>query len=434
MQINSIILSAGKGTRMKSDLPKVVQPVLGYEMVNLVMKSLTEAGINDNYLIVGYKKDEVINRIDSKFTFDHVEQKEQLGTGHAVMVAKEKMAEKDGITIITCGDTPLISSETFSGLIKYHTENNSDLTVLTAKIDNPTGYGRIVRNENGTVDAIVEQKDATEQEQAINEINTGIYCFDNKKLFKYVDEISNENAQNEYYLTDLVAIFNQHQEKVDAFVTPNHEETLGVNDIPALSQAAKILQRRINHQHMVEGVNIYDPENTYIGPNVLIGAGTIVEPNVRIMGNSIIGENNVIKSSTVIEDSKLGNNNEVGPMARFRNNVELADDCKIGNFVELKKAKLGNGTKAAHLAYIGDAEVGENVNFSCGAITANFDGVKKHQTIIGNNVIVGSNATLIAPLKIDDGVFVAASTTVTTDVESNKLVIGRSRETIKDLK
>ncbi len=434
MQINSIVLSAGKGTRMKSELPKVVQPVLGYEMINLVLKSLTEANITNNYLVVGYKKEEVIARIDKKFNFDYVEQTEQLGTGHAIMVAKEKLQNVGGITVVTCGDTPLISGETFQGLITQHIENKSDLTVLTAVIDNPHGYGRIVRNESGTVDAIVEQKDASENEQKIQEINTGIYCFDNEKLFKYVDEITNDNAQSEYYLTDLVSIFNNKGEKVDAYVTKNHQETLGVNDIPALSQAAKILKTRINHQLMIDGVNIFDPENTYIGPNVTIGAGTIIEPNVQIMGNVTIGTNNHIKTGTVIEDSTIGNNNDIGPMARFRNNVVMADDCKIGNFVEFKNANVASGTKCAHLAYIGDATVGENVNFSCGAITANYDGKQKHHTEIGNNVIVGSNATLIAPIKIADDVFVAASTTVTKDVESNKLVIGRSRETIKDLK
>ncbi len=434
MQINSIVLSAGKGTRMKSELPKVVQPVLGYEMINLVLKSLTEANITNNYLVVGYKKDEVIARVDEKFNFDYVEQTEQLGTGHAIMVAKEKLENVGGITVVTCGDTPLISGETFKGLIAQHIENKSDLTVLTAVIDNPQGYGRIVRNETGTVDAIVEQKDASEAEQKIKEINTGIYCFDNEKLFKYVDEITNDNAQAEYYLTDLVSIFNEKGEKVDAYITQNHQETLGVNDIPALSQAAKILKTRINHQLMIDGVNIFDPENTYIGPNVTIGAGTIIEPNVQIMGNVTIGTNNHIKTGTVIEDSTIGNDNEIGPMARFRNNVVMADNCKIGNFVEFKNAKVSSGTKCAHLAYIGDATVGENVNFSCGAITANYDGKQKHHTEIGNNVIVGSNATLIAPVKIADDVFVAASTTVTKDVESNKLVIGRSRETIKDLK
>ncbi len=434
MQINSIVLSAGKGTRMKSELPKVVQPVLGYEMINLVLKSLTEANITNNYLVVGYKKEEVIARVDKKFNFDYVEQTEQLGTGHAIMVAKDKLKNIGGITVVTCGDTPLISGDTFKGLIEHHMENKSDLTVLTAVIDNPQGYGRIIRNENGTVDAIVEQKDASESEQQIKEINTGIYCFDNEKLFKYVDQITNDNAQSEYYLTDLVSIFNEKGEKVDAYITENHQETLGVNDIPALSKAAKILKTRINHQLMIDGVNIFDPENTYIGPNVTIGAGTIIEPNVQIMGNVVIGENNHIKTGTVIENSTIGNNNDIGPMARFRNNVVMADNCKIGNFVEFKNANVASGTKCAHLAYIGDATVGENVNFSCGAITANYDGKQKHHTEIGNNVIVGSNATLIAPIKIADDVFVAASTTVTKDVESNKLVIGRSRETIKDLK
>ncbi len=434
MKINSIVLSAGKGTRMKSELPKVVQKVLGYEMVNLVLKSLTEAGITNNYLVVGYKKDEVINRIDNNFKFEYVEQNEQLGTGHAVMMAKEKLASEKGITVITCGDTPLISAETFSGLIKEHEVSQNDLTVLTAKIENPTGYGRIIRNEVGHVDQIVEQKDATPKQAMVNEINTGIYCFDNEKLFKYIDDITNENVQNEYYLTDLVEIFNKNAEKVGAYVTENHLETLGVNDLPALSEAARILRNRINYNLMIDGVNILDPNSTYIGPLVTIGQGTVIEPNVTIMGNSIIGCNNVIHTSTVIEDSKMGDNNTVGPMARLRQNVELGNDCRLGNFVEIKNAKLQNGVKSAHLAYIGDAEVGNNVNFSCGAITANYDGKNKHKTIIGNDVMIGSNATLIAPLVLNAGVYVAASTTVTQDVEANKFVIGRSREEIKERK
>lgn len=434
MKINSIVLSAGKGTRMKSDLPKVVQKVLGYEMVNLVLKSLTEAGISNNYLVVGYKKDEVINRIDEKFNFDYVEQNEQLGTGHAVMMAKAKLKDSEGITVITCGDTPLVSADTFAGLITDHQNSGNDLTVLTAKIANPNGYGRIIRNEAGHVDEIVEQKDATAEQQAVNEINTGIYCFDNAKLFKYVDSISNENVQNEYYLTDLVQIFNDAQEKVGAYVTENHHETLGVNDLPALSEAARILKETINHNLMIEGVNILDPKATYIGPNVTIGQGTVIESNVTIMGNTSIGTANHIKASTVIEDATIGNGNEIGPMARLRNNVVMADNCKIGNFVELKNCQLKNGVKAAHLAYIGDAEFGNNVNYSCGAITANYDGVNKHKTIVGDNVLVGSNATLVAPVVIGDDTFIAASTTVTKDIDANKLVIGRSRETIKDRK
>lgn len=434
MKINSIVLSAGKGTRMKSELPKVVQKVLGYEMVNLVLKSLTEAGITNNYLVVGYKKDEVITRIDKAFDFDYVEQTEQLGTGHAVMMAKEKLANESGITIITCGDTPLVSAETFAGLIAAHQANNNDLTVLTAKIQNPTGYGRIIRNADNHVQAIVEQKDATQEEQLVNEINTGIYCFDNEKLFKYVDSISNENVQNEYYLTDLVQIFNEQSEKVGAYVTENHHETLGVNDLPALSEAARILQQTINHQLMIDGVNILDPRTTYIGPNVKVAAGTIIEPNVTIMGETTIGSNNHIRTSTVIEDATIGNENEIGPMARLRNNVKMGNGCRIGNFVELKNCELSDGVKAAHLAYIGDAKFGNNVNYSCGAITANYDGENKHQTIVGNNVLVGSNATLVAPVTIGDNTYVAASTTVTKDIEADKLVIGRSRETIKERK
>lgn len=434
MKINSIILSAGKGTRMRSESPKVVQKVMGYEMVNLVMKNLVDAGIEDNYLVVGYKKDEVISRIDDKFKFDYVEQNEQLGTGHAVLMAKEKLQGAEGITIVTCGDTPLVSSSTFKGIIDEHQNSGNDLTILTAKIDNPTGYGRIIRDEDGQVKSIVEQKDASVEEQAVNEINTGIYCFDNKKLFEYIELISNENVQNEYYLTDLVQIFNEKNEKVGAFITDTPDETLGVNDLRALSEASRILRNTINEQLLIDGVNILDPENTYIEPNVTIGQGTIIEPNVSIKGNSKIGKNNVIKASTYIEDCELGDNNEVGPMARFRGNSVIGDDCKIGNFVEFKNVKFGNGSKSAHLTYVGDAVVGENVNFGCGTITANYDGVNKHQTIIGNDIMIGSNSTLVAPVTIEDGAFIAAGTTVTKDVAADKFVIGRVRQETKDKK
>lgn len=431
MNINSIILSAGKGTRMKSDLPKVVQKVCDYEMVNLVLKSLVEAKVDNNYLIVGYQKEEVLKRIDPKFKVDYVEQKEQLGTGHAIKIAKEKLGNLGGITLITCGDTPLVTSETFTDLIEFHKENKNDLTILTATIDDPNGYGRIVRDSGNLVAQIVEQKDASDQQLLIKEINTGIYCFDNKKLFEYIDLIDNNNAAKEYYLTDLVEIFNKNNEKVNAFITSDIEETLGVNDLVALSNASKILQRRINRQFMLEGVNIIDPDSTYISAQSKIGTGAIIEPNVIIKGTSVIGDNSDILSGSYISNSEIGDGTSIGPYAHIRENSKVGNECRVGNYVEIKKSVIANQTKAAHLTYIGDATVGTNVNFGCGTIIANYDGVNKHNTIIGDNVFIGSNSNIVAPCEIENDVFIAAGTTVTSNVEENKFVIDRNKMRIK---
>ncbi len=428
MSINSLILSAGKGTRMKSELPKVVQKVAGVEMINMVLKSLNEAGISNNVLVVGYKKEEVINRVDSRFAFDFVEQTEQLGTGHAVKIAKEKMQDLEGVTIITCGDTPLVTSETFKSLINNHNSNCNDLTILTAKIDDPTNYGRIVRDADGLVKSIVEQKDADEETLLINEINSGIYCFENKLLFKHVDEIDNNNAQSEYYLPDLVQIFNNNSYKVGAYVTDNLEETYGVNDLVALSNASSILRDRINKEHMLNGVNILDPSNTYIDPYVEIGEGTIIYPNNNLSGSTKIGNNTTLLPGNLIVDSIVGSDCSIGPNSHLRANAILGDNCRIGNYVEIKKSNLGNDVKAAHLTYIGDSEVGNNVNFGCGSITANYDGVNKHLTTIGNDCFIGSNSVLIAPVNIGDNTLVAADTTVTNSVDSNSFVKSRIKQ------
>lgn len=433
MQINSIVLSAGKGTRMCSELPKVVQPVLGYEMINHVLKNLSLAEVENNVVVVGYQKDVVLNRIDSQFKIEHVEQTEQLGTAHAVMMAKEKLENKDGITIVTCGDTPLIEAETFKALIDFHLKEECDLTVLTTEMQNPFGYGRIVRADGG-VKAIIEQKDASSEVQAINEVNTGVYCFDNQKLFKYLKEVKNENSQTEYYLTDLVSIFKNNNEKVNGFMISDSEQVTGVNDLIALEQVNNILKLRINRQHMLNGVQIIDANNTYIGPNVQIGKGVTIYPGNTILGDSVIGENTILQPNNTIDSSTVGNNTTIGPMAYLRNNARVGNECRVGNFVEIKNSTLGNKTKAAHLTYIGDAKVGENVNFGCGTITANYDGKSKFKTVIGNNVFIGSNVNLIAPVEIQDDSFIAAGTTVTKNIEKNKFVIDRNELRIKNKK
>ncbi len=434
MDVNSIILSAGKGTRMKSSKPKVIQPVLGYEMVNLVLKSLTEAGIQNNLLVVGYKKDEVLSSIDNNFMYDYVEQTEQLGTGHAVLIAKQKLAKNDGLTIVTSGDTPLVTSQTFKDLIEFMQTNESDLTVLTTKQDDPTGYGRIVRSDDGSLAKIVEQKDADQNTLLIDEVNTGVYAFDNKKLFKYIEQITNDNAQGEYYLTDLIELFKKGNERVDAFCIDDSDEVIGVNDLVALERVNTVLQKRINKMHMLNGVQIINSQSTFIGPNVKIGAGTVIYPGNVILGNSQIGDNTQLHANNTIENSIVGNDSNVGPMAYLRANAVIGDNCRIGNFVELKNTKFNNGSKSAHLTYLGDAVVGSNVNIGCGVITANYDGDNKHQTIIGDEAFIGSNTNLIAPIEVGTKVFVAAGSTVTDNVENNMFVIDRQPMRVKTRK
>lgn len=434
MKINSIVLSAGKGTRMKSDKPKVIQPVLGYEMINHVLKALNEAGVTNNLLVVGYKKEEVLASIDSSFNFDYAVQDQQLGTGHAVLITKDKLAMEDGITIITSGDTPLVESETFTQLVEHLKTTDSDLVVLTTKYDNPTGYGRIIRSKDQLVERIVEQKDGNEQELLINEVNTGVYAFDNKKLFKYVEKLDNNNAQNEYYLTDLIALFKQGGERVDAYCIEDNTQVVGVNDLIALEEVNNILRNRINRNLMIEGVQIINSSTTIIGPNVKVGSGTIIYPGNTILGNSEIGSNTILLPNNTIEDSVVGNQTSVGPMSYLRNSTKVADNCRIGNFVELKNTQFGNGSKCAHLTYLGDSQVGENTNIGCGVITANYDGVNKFKTTIGNNAFIGSNVNLIAPVNIGDNAFIAAGTTVTTDIEDEKFVIDRQPVRIKDRK
>ena len=432
MKINSIILSAGKGTRMKSEKPKVIQKILGYEMINLVLKHLNDANIENNILVLGYKREEIIKVIDG-YKYDYVVQEEQLGTGHAVKICKDRLKNEDGITIITCGDTPLIRAETYKQLIQKHNKQKNKMTILTAIVENPTGYGRIIRNEVGLVSAIVEEKDASEKVKMINEINGGIYCFDNKTLFKYIDQIENNNAQNEYYLTDLVKIFNDNNEVVSTYVLKDNKEIVGVNDLNYLEKATTILKNRIFEELSSQGVVIMDRNNTYIGPKVKIGKETIIYPNNVIFGDVIIGEKNILKSGNNIFDSTIGNNNEIGPMTHIRNNSKICDNCRVGNFVEIKNSILDDNTKCAHLTYIGDSEIGKNVNVGCGVITANYDGKNKYKTKIGNNCFIGSNSTLIAPIEIKDNVFIAAGSTISLDeIDEKKLVIARAREVIKE--
>lgn len=438
----AVILAAGQGTRMKSKLYKVLHPVCGKPMVEHVVDSIQQLDVNRVVTVVGHGAEKVQEQLGTKS--EYVLQSEQLGTAHAVQQAESILGELEGTTLVVCGDTPLIQSETMEALLKHHESNNAKVTILTAIAEDPTGYGRIIRDANGKVSQIVEQKDATDKQQLVKEINTGTYCFDNKALFDALKLVKNENAQGEYYLPDVIEILQKQGEIVTAYASKQFDETLGVNDRVALSQAEELMRARINEKHMRNGVTIINPLMTHISADAVIGRDTIIQPGVTIEGETIIGEDcligpnsHVVNSkignrstvkNSVILDSTVGEDTAVGPFAHLRPESNLGNDVKIGNFVEVKKSSLGNHSKVSHLSYIGDAEVGNHVNVGCGSITVNYDGKNKYKTTIEDHVFVGCNSNLVAPVTLSEGSFVAAGSTVTNDVPENALAIARSRQ------
>lgn len=442
----AIILAAGQGTRMKSKLYKVLHPVCGKSMVKHVVEAMKNVQIEEIVTIIGHGAEAVKAELGD--SCQYALQEEQLGTAHAVTQAESVLANKSGTTIVVCGDTPLITAETIEKLVAFHEENEAKATILTAYTEQPSGYGRIIRNEEGSVERIVEHKDASLEELAVNEINTGTYCFDNEALFQALKQVSNNNVQSEYYLPDVIEILKLAGEAVTAFQTDNFEETLGVNDRIALSEAERIMRRRINEAHMRNGVTIIDPENTYIESDVTIGQDTTIYPGSVITGHSVIGEDNIIGPYTEIKDCEIGNGTEIrqsvahsssignsvaiGPFAHIRPQSDISDEVRVGNFVEIKKSVFGKGSKASHLSYIGDAEVGVNVNIGCGTITVNYDGKKKHLTRIEDEVFVGCNSNLVAPVTIGKGAYIAAGSTITDDVPGNALSIARARQINKE--
>jgi bifunctional UDP-N-acetylglucosamine pyrophosphorylase / glucosamine-1-phosphate N-acetyltransferase len=442
----AIILAAGQGTRMKSKLYKVLHPVCGKPMVQHVIDQVKSLNIKEIVTIVGHGAEKVKDQLgaDSQYAL----QAEQLGTAHAVLQSEGMLAEKEGVTIVVCGDTPLIKAETMEALFKHHEETNAKATILTARAEDPTGYGRIVRNADGFVEKIVEHKDATEQERSINEINTGTYCFDNKLLFEAIHNVSNDNVQGEYYLPDVIEILKNQGEIVSAYVTDSFAETLGVNDRVALAEAERTMKKRINEFHMRNGVSLIDPDNTYIGPDVTIGQDTVIFPGTTISGTTAIGSecqlgpnseiseceigNNTVIRQSAAYNSKIGSEVNIGPFAHIRPDSDIHDEVKIGNFVEIKKAVFGRGSKASHLSYIGDAEVGADVNIGCGSITVNYDGKNKFLTKIEDGVFIGCNSNLVAPVTIGKGAYVAAGSTITEDVPGEALALARARQVNKE--
>ncbi len=438
----ALILAAGQGKRIKSDLPKVLHKVCGKEMVKHVIDTVRSAGINDIDLIIG-KGAELVKENTKDRGVSYSIQEEQLGTGHAVKCAKKFLNEKKGVVAVFTGDTPLIKQSTVENLIKSHIENNNAATILTAFIDDPTGYGRIVRDKNNNVLKIVEHKDCNEEELKINEMNSAIYCFDVELLLGALDKINNNNNQGEYYLTDVIGILKDEGKTVGAVVT-DFEETIGVNSRVQLAEAEEILRRRINLKHMENGVTLIDPKTTYIGADVEIEKDTIIYPNNILEGktnigsncilypnsrikDSIIGDNVDIQSSVILE-SKIGENTTVGPFAYIRPESVIGKSTRIGDFVEIKKSSIGDGTKVSHLTYIGDAEVGSGCNFGCGTVVVNYDGKAKHKTIIGDNSFIGCNTNLISPVKVGDNTYIAAGSTITNEVHEGDLAVARAKQ------
>ncbi|MGE7604798.1 bifunctional UDP-N-acetylglucosamine diphosphorylase/glucosamine-1-phosphate N-acetyltransferase GlmU [Peribacillus sp. NPDC097675] len=442
----AIILAAGQGTRMKSQLYKVLHPVCGKPMVQHVIDQVNQLQIEDIVTVIGHGAEKVQEQLGDSCKY--ALQEHQLGTAHAVMQAESVLAGKSGITLVICGDTPLIKAETMEELIALHEKSQAKATILTAYADKPDGYGRVIRSENGLVEKIVEHKDASIEERYVKEINTGTYCFDNQALFSALKKVSNENVQGEYYLPDVIEILKQEGETVTAFQSNNFEETLGVNDRVALSQAEQILRSRINEVHMRNGVTIIDPLTTFIETDVKIGQDTVIYPGTMIKGQSVIGPDCLIGPhseiidceigkgteirQSVAQDSHIGSSVKIGPFAHIRPQSDIHDSVKIGNFVEIKKTVFGKGSKASHLSYIGDAEVGENVNIGCGSITVNYDGKNKYLTKIEDDVFIGCNSNLVAPVTIAKGAYVAAGSTITKDVPQEALSVARARQVNKE--
>lgn len=441
----TIILAAGKGTRMKSDLPKVLHPLMGSPMLSYTIElSLNEVKAERTMIVVGHQADQIEKRFaDPRIEFIH--QEEQLGTGHAVLQALPLLHGFRGTVLILCGDVPLVKGETLRSFTETFWRNDSTLAVLSAVVKDPTGYGRILRDSEGWLERIVEEKEASEQEKSIREINTGIFCVRSTFLAEGLKEIRKENAQGEYYLTDLVEVARKRDLRCSAHMVADPMEVMGINTRIDLAMAMEVLRQEKIRELMLSGVTIIDPKATYVDRTVVIGKDTTLYPNCTIEGDTRIGEQCVIEPNSKISDSEIGREVTIrshcvitesriedraiiGPFAHLRPKSEIKAKAKIGNFVEVKKSVIGRGSKANHLAYIGDSLVGEEVNIGAGTITCNYDGYEKHQTIIGDRVFVGSNVELVAPVKVGSRSSIGAGTTVTKDVPEGALAISRVKQ------
>ncbi len=398
MEKIAIILAAGQSTRMNTKLAKVLHEVCGRPMLAYVLDACREAGVGQIYIVVGYGKEQIIERFGDRPDLVFVEQPEQKGTGHAVKCCKDSIGDFDGAAMVLCGDGPLIRAETLKTLLNKHISEKSSATLATTVLEDPTGYGRIVRDTYGNIQGIVEQNDCNEQQKQIKEVNPSYYCFDSKILFEALDEIKTNNVKNEYYLTDALHIIINKGKKVTAVTAVNPEDAMGVNNRSQLSEAGKIMQDRIQTSFMEKGVTIVDPPNTWIDARAEIGQDTVIEPFTYIHG-----------------EVKIGNNCRVGPFAYLRHGTTLKDDVVLGVFTEVKNSLLNTSVRARHHSYIGDAEVGERSDIGAGSITANFDGYKIVRTAVGKDCFVGPGSVLIAPIEVADGTHIKPGSVVQND-------------------
>ncbi|WP_414583343.1 bifunctional UDP-N-acetylglucosamine diphosphorylase/glucosamine-1-phosphate N-acetyltransferase GlmU [Scytonema sp. PCC 10023] len=437
------ILAAGRGTRMKSNLPKVLHSLGGRSLIGRVIDSVKPLSPTRQMVIVGYQAVEVQAAMQSIPDLEFVEQTVQLGTGHAIQQLLPHLEGYTGDLLVLYGDVPLLRTETLKNLLQTHTQHQNAATILTAHLDNPKGYGRVFCNSDNIVQQIVEDRDCTPTQKQNNRINAGIYCFRWQDLAKVLPHLQANNSQKEYYLTDAVSQI----EPVMAVDLEDHQEILGINDRLQLATAYEILQTRVKEKWMAAGVTLIDPASITIDDTVEIEPDVIIEPQTHLRGNTVIKTGSRIGPGSLIENSQIGENvtvlysvvknsivqtgTQVGPYTHLRGDVEVGARCRVGNFVELKNTKLGDRTNVAHLSYLGDTTAGSRVNIGAGTITANYDGVKKHPTKIGDRTKTGSNSVLVAPLTLGDDVYVAAGSTITEDVPDDSLVIARARQVVK---
>lgn len=445
--LHALILAAGKGTRMVSNRAKVLHTVCGTPMVLLVYRAVAGLELDETLVVVGQDAERsraVMNGLPVQF----VMQTDQLGTGHAVMAASEAIARLEGDIVVVFGDTPRIKTETLKKLVEHHRQSGAALTLLTANMPDPFGYGRILRVPDGRIRGIVEETDATPEQRKITEVNPGFYCFQIPQLVASLKRLTNENAQHEYYITDLIEIEYSQGFRIETVAHDDFEELRGINSRRELAEMSALLRRKKNLELMASGVTLVDPDRTYIDLDVSIEKDVTIYPMVTLEGKTRIGEGSVIHSgsrvanstigprvtvlnSCLITDAVIGKGTSTGPYAHLRDHAQVGENCRIGNFVEIKKSTLGNGTKAAHLAYLGDATIGKNVNIGAGVITCNYDGTRKHATIIEDDVFIGTDSQLIAPVRIGRGAYVAAGSSITKDVPPYALGVGRARQVTK---
>ena len=437
----AVILAAGKGTRMKSALPKVLHPICGQPMLYYPLEAARLAGFKQLKVVVGHRAEKVSQTFpDGDLSW--IQQTDQLGTGHALMCAADSLRGYSGALLLLCGDVPLLQAETLKQLQNYHSQQQSVVTVLTAQMPNPSGYGRVIRDGEQILQ-IVEEKDADEQQRQVTEINTGTYLFDANFVLSALKGLNKNNAQGEYYLTDVVAAAVAAGQKTRALCVDDPTEVMGINDRCQLAEAEVLMRWKINADLMFGGISMVDPTTVYIDNGVEIGRDTQLHPNVHLRGKTTIGKNCIIetgvvvvdsqiadgvhlKAGSAIEESQIGPDCKIGPMAHLRPGTVLSGNNKIGNFVETKKILMGEKAQASHLTYLGDAEIGRNVNFGCGTITCNYDGVNKHTTIVEDDVFVGSDCQFIAPVKIGRNSLIAAGSTITKDVPPDSLALSRT--------